>query len=292
MEEFIEKLRAVLQDRFPTKQILVNNTTKVNDVTRAGIIIRDDNCMLSPILYCDGYYGNYVEGRTLSDIADEIVRLYNELPDDRPCVTEELLDFEYVRDKVRIKLVNKEKNADFLKGKPNRDFLDLAVVYYVDVSCDEDDQLIYAFTIDNRLLSRWEMTESELYEVAYDNTLRKSQFVIKDIIDYVGHMFPCGSLGEDERGFMYVASNKKLNYGAVYLLFEDNLKSFADELKSDLIILPSSVHEVLILRNREDRENLKEMVSVVNRDNVSLTEYLSDSVYIYDREKRELSFLS
>ena len=75
------------------------------------------------------------------------------------------------------KLVNKEKNADFLKGKPNRDFLDLAVVYYVDVSCDEDDQLIYAFTIDNRLLSRWEMTESELYEVAYDNTLHKSQFV-------------------------------------------------------------------------------------------------------------------
>ena len=46
---------------------------------------------------------------------------------------------------------------------------------------------------------------------------------------------------------MYVLSNHTKLNGSACILYQDLLKNFAEHLRSDLYILPSSIHEVLII---------------------------------------------
>ena len=77
--------------------------------------------------------------------------------------------------------------------------------------------------------------------------------------------------------------------GAASMLFENELHELAENLGSDLYILPSSVHEVLaVSAASESPEELAEMVVQVNKEEVSLDERLSNQVYHYDRELRRV----
>ena len=74
------------------------------------------------------------------------------------------------------------------------------------------------------------------------------------------------------------------------MLYRNVLKEFANNIKKDLYILHSSVHEVIVIPKEEDMdsETLTKMVREVNQEEVSKTEVLSDSVYIYDKENDEI----
>ena len=92
---------------------------------------------------------------------------------------------------------------------------------------------------------------------------------------------------------MYVLSNRTRVQGASCILYPNILKDFAAAVKSDFYILPSSVHEVILLpvQGDEDEEGLKRMVCEVNETQVEREEVLSDSVYYYSREREKLSIL-
>ena len=71
------------------------------------------------------------------------------------------------------------------------------------------------------------------------------------------------------------------------LIYENVLKDFADRLKEGFFIIPSSVHEVIMIPESwiEDPAELGFMVREVNEKAVPSDEILSDSVYHYDMEK-------
>ena len=85
---------------------------------------------------------------------------------------------------------------------------------------------------------------------------------------------------------MYVLTNSiKLN-GAYYIMFEEYLKVFADSIDSDLFILPSSIHEILLVPMDcgVSKEELEKMVCSINNSELSPSEVLSDNVYEFYRE--------
>ena len=89
---------------------------------------------------------------------------------------------------------------------------------------------------------------------------------------------------------MWVISNKEGINGAVSMLYENELHELAENLGSDLYILPSSVHEVLaVSSDLGDPEELAQMVVEVNMQEVSLDERLSNQVYHYDKDLRKLT---
>lgn len=82
---------------------------------------------------------------------------------------------------------------------------------------------------------------------------------------------------------IYVVSNQNLIYGASVIFYDDVLKALAKEKGEDLILLPSSIHEWLVMKEG-DVDSLKDLQSVVrdaNRFVVSEAEVLSDGVYRY-----------
>ena len=66
---------------------------------------------------------------------------------------------------------------------------------------------------------------------------------------------------------------------------EKNLKEFADRTGADFYILPSSIHETLLIPVADNMEldYLTSMVREVNATQVTPEEQLSDNVYIYRR---------
>ena len=68
------------------------------------------------------------------------------------------------------------------------------------------------------------------------------------------------------------------------MLYTDILKEISVRLNTEnLYMLPSSVHEWMILPECDDVAYLKEMVTEANRTAVAEIDLLSDHVYRYDR---------
>lgn len=89
---------------------------------------------------------------------------------------------------------------------------------------------------------------------------------------------------------MWVISNDRGINGAISMLYEDKLHNLAEELETDLYIMPSSVHEVIaVSASMGDPNELASMVAEINMDQVSLDERLSNQVYHYDKDLRKLT---
>ena len=89
---------------------------------------------------------------------------------------------------------------------------------------------------------------------------------------------------------MYVMTNRRKINGAAEILFPENLDKLASILHSDIYIIPSSTHEVIaISSNGHSADELQEMVNDINMNQVDLEDRLSNEVYHYDRNKRELT---
>jgi hypothetical protein len=97
-------------------------------------------------------------------------------------------------------------------------------------------------------------------------------------------------IGKDTYMPMYILSNQEQMYGASALLYSKRIKNLADRLQCDLIILPSSVHEFLLLPDDGENEYTfyRKMVEDVNTTQVEPEEILSYSLYRYLREKEEV----
>ena len=89
---------------------------------------------------------------------------------------------------------------------------------------------------------------------------------------------------------MYVLSNKSKLNGSGCILYQNLLRSLGKKLESDFYILPSSVHEVLLIPadDQDSYEELTAMVQEVNATQLANEEILSDHVYYYSREAEKL----
>ena len=103
-------------------------------------------------------------------------------------------------------------------------------------------------------------------------------------------MFPGYGRSELLHGLMYVLTNMQRNYGAAVLLYPGLLEMIGEEWKENFYILPSSIHEVLLVPESKNPglSELKEAVFSINRTEVTKEEFLSDTVYYYNCRKKEL----
>ena len=186
---------------------------------------------------------------------------------------------------IAYKVINYSKNEKLLKKIPHKKVLDLAVVYYCLLSQSEGETataLIY-----NSHLEGWHVTEQQVHEIAVSNTPGLLQSQIYPLSSLIGLVLEDLKMEKEllMATEMYVLTNNTRLNGAACIFYEDVLKKFADTLQTDLYILPSSIHEVILLPKlaRYDAMNLEDMVREVNTDGVSREEVLSDNVYIYCR---------
>lgn len=285
--------------------VRINDVTKNNGVVLSGITMLQDDNNISPTIYLNKYYEAYENGDiTLRCIVDEVLDTYERNKVNQSVDMRFFMNYERIKDRIIFKLIHAERNKELLKDIPHIRYLDFAIVF----QCLISDEMFGNATImiHNAHLKIWEITENELYEKAIKNTPVLQRYDIKTMKDVLCEMMLLEEMEgkeilnkneyiEDLQDAtpMYVLSNRTRVQGASCILYPNILKDFASAVKSDFYILPSSVHEVILLpaQGDEDKEGLKRMVCEVNETQVEREEVLSDSVYYYSQEKGELSIL-
>lgn len=257
---------------------------KNNGIQKEAIVFSDKKDNLQPVIYLDSVYSQYCTGAELSACVGFTVGVCRSVMDLN--IDMEYKNWENVRGKIDVTVINKDWNADAMSGIPHREFLDL--VLYCRVIIDRNGNGVASTIVRSHMLKEWGISEEELWEAAFSN-LKTEEFDIKDVNEVLGFIFREGGLSGmlDKNEFepvLYVLTNKYQNRGAVGMLRTDLLEKFAEQGGCNLYILPSSIHEVLLLKDDEmPVDELRKMVRSVNRGVVDEMDRLSDEVYYYRR---------
>ena len=199
----------------------------------------------------------------------------------------EFEDYRKARTKVYYKLVNYDMNKRKLQYMPHIKYLDLAVVFYYRL---EGGKLNGAsIIIHDCNLHAWGIEKEQLVKDALLNTSRKLPYTIQGMEALIAEL--SGSqpriTGEE---LMYILTNEEKYYGAAVILYPHVLNHIAKVLKKNFYILPSSVHECILVpdQGQYSRIELKRMVKEVNDSQVEDEEILSYEIYYYDCKKEAL----
>ena len=269
---------------------------KNNGKERTGILIEMPGINISPTIYLEEYYESYVAGRKIEQIVDDIKQLYEEIKQEKPWDCESFRDYEGVRNRIVFKVINTAKNRKFLRTVPHLAFLDLSIVFYVLVDVSEEGTA--AMVVNSSHADSWKVQAETLWEDAVKNVknLLPAECVtmnhaLKSLLGDVEYE-EGDLLLEKKKDYdqMYVLSNKFRNYGAACIAYPNVLEMIGQILKKDYYILPSSVHEVIIVPYSEIYvcSKLDEMVREINSTQVEEEDVLSNHVYLYDRVSGKL----
>lgn len=286
-DEFKEKVAKEMKQRLGEGEVILQNIMKNNDTRLTGLSILSPNTNLSPTIYLEKYYQD-MQSKTFAQVVDEIWKVYS---DNRPTKDVNVALFkrwDLAKARIVMKLVNYEYNRELLKTVPYDRFLDLAVIYYYVL--DISDKGAATILIHNSHLDMWGVDKADLKRMAYINYEKFYEINTRNIEDVVLELIgttreELGIESDDLPSSIYIVTNQlKLN-GATAMLFPESLQHISDWLESDLYILPSSIHEILVCpKQGNDMKELKEMVKEINTTCVNKTEQLSDSVYYYSRK--------
>ena len=294
-QNFKQHILAELQTELGSDvKVTIQDIIKNNDTHLDGLTFLSPKQNLSPTIYLNYYFRQYEKGRSLSDIKQDILSVYREnCPSGRIDISF-FTDYDKIKSRIIFKLINYERNKELLQKVPHYRFLDLAIVFSCLVESTPTGNA--TILIHEHHLDFWNITRDDLYALAFRNTPKLLQYDLRNMTDLVKELF-CDeesfSLKDDPSDIcpMYVLSNQHKLNGAVCILYQNLLRDFANRLGCDLYILPSSIHEVLIIPayNKTDHQELSDMVRDVNSSQLSREEVLSDHVYYYSRETCQIT---
>lgn len=295
--EILKKIIKILNENY---EVELHKIMKNNDIELVAITIREKQSLGAvPTIYLEDFYEMYCAGMCVEDITNNIIAIYERQKGKVRISIDDFKDFEKIKGKIMLKLVNYERNQTGLETMPHKKILDLAIVFYV--LWDDGGEQRMTSTIKNSHMELWGVGIKEVYDVAYENTISKLSVNIRNMRDIVYDIYKDMKktskmtstienelLEEIERYEypMYVISNQKKILGASVILYEQVLKYFYEKFQCKYYVIPSSIHEVIILPKTDmSVEEMKKMVTEINENEVDYLEVLSDNVYRYDGEK-------
>ncbi|MCI6731295.1 MAG: DUF5688 family protein [Lachnospiraceae bacterium] len=312
----------------PDVPIQIHSVLKNNNVHLDALTILPKGESISPSIYLNDYYSRYQNGASLNSIIREITEVYETSRNQFRINTDDIMNFNCARNLVAYKLINYDANSELLKTIPHIRYLDLAIIFYL--LLERNGYAGATAIITNEHMEMWQTDTDTLYALAVYNTPRMldisfttlesmmREMIMEDLRYHASFYKELekisdeGMLTEETislmaddimdqytadsgQSDMFVLTNTSRSNGAAVILYENALVQAADRIGSSFYILPSSIHEMILLPAKEDDpftvENLEEMVREINLHDVAATEKLSDTIYFYDAESRTVSML-
>lgn len=309
-ESFKKRVLKEFLDYMPTEyadcELELKKIPKVN-VCLTGVIIKPkghERSFCGPTFYMERLYDQYLEcgsfEQVMSNQAIYLEESLKYLPDD-------IMDISIasLKDKIVFQVVNTKENKEMIDLCPHRDILDLSIVYRAITNIDNTG--VSGFLITHDIAEAEDLTEKLLYSLAIKNTKDLFPFKKERIEETMGRMMKkWGAKDEDvnrsfrdidnvpEKARVYVISNEYEFFGASALLYSDVIGEVVDRIGTDCYILPSSVHDLVVLSTEVffETDKLLQLVKQTNTEHVRLTDRLSDNVYVYHIEDGSITILS
>ena len=201
-----------------------------------------------------------------------------------------LMNYEIMKEKLSVEVISAEVNEELLAKVPHDRIEDLAVVYRFIMESNEDGRA--SILVNNDLIERMGVTHEQLRADALENSPEIRPAVIQGMNEVMKEMmgpeaYEMFGIPDDTEEMMFIATVPDKNSGAGVLAYQDFMDQAAEKIGGDFFILPSSIHEILLVPDdgQKGADELKAMVMDVNATQVSPEERLSDNVYHYDSKE-------
>ncbi len=300
-KEFQKEILRIIRDVMEINyEVNLHKVMKNNDMEMVAITIHERNVEGAvPTIYLEDFYEMYCAGVSIENIANNIIAVYHKQNGKVRISVDDFKHFDKIKDKIMLKLVNYERNLQGLETTPHKRILDLAVVFYV--LWDEVGEQRMTSTVKESHLKLWNVDVDEMYRIAYENTICKLSVNIRNMKDVIYDIYTEMKMDnritpsmekelltelEESVYPMYVVTNQKKILGASVILYDQALKYFYEKFNGEFYILPSSIHEVIVIPEiNMSVEEMKRLVTETNENEVNYLEILSDNVYRYDGDK-------
>ena len=299
-EDVARRIKDYLPPEYQSADYKIREQNKTNGVLQVGIQVDIPGRHTAPIIYMEPFYDEAREGREIGKIMDTIAETIQQAMDD-PVLDDDfhLEDFEMVKEYLAVMAVNTAENRKVLENVPHKDIADLSVLCYVDLPTEVTGHTA-TVKVNNEILEQWGVSREEVFQNAANNTKSANQPTLQSMEDVMEEILAGSETPEnlllrnkescEMQGMMFILSNAKRNFGAAMMFEPEVMDKISQAFPEGFYILPSSLHEVLIVpdRGKISPKELGEMVRTVNETEVERTEQLSDRVYAYDKEKQQI----
>lgn len=294
-EVFTKEIEKEIRKRTGLKISICENRNN-NNVKLVGIVIGEERRNIAPVIYLETYYESYKEGMEIESVIDDILDFYETIKIDREFKPDSIFDYDSIKSRIFFCIINTQKNAELLKEIPHREIKDLSIVYKILLEKSEVGDAVIRIT--NKFLENWKVNEEELWTVSEENTKRifPAEFftMTSALTELMGkerkvteNLLTGNKTGTRDR--MYVLSNKMRSEGAACLAYPGILEKIAGILHRNYYILPSSIHELIVMPDWGELEvkEINKMIKDINKHEVDPDDVLSDHCYKYlIREKK------
>lgn len=280
-QQILEALSKKLGDGY---RLQIQEVYKTN-VKLDGLTIRRHGSNISPTVYLDPFYEELRKGEKLDNIINEISCLYFGVSSDMLGFdVSPIYDFNYVKERVFVQLINRRYNEELLRDVPYMPFLDdLAVI----VRCLVESTEVWtsSFLVHDNHLKMWEIGSEDLLSIAVQNTRKMFGVDLMRMTNVIMELDPNFDSSDGAKVPLWVLTNKKRFLGASTILFGDILRDFAN-IYGNFYVIFSSIHEVLLLPTPDssDIDSITSINQTVNAFQVQEDEILGTKAYFYSKK--------
>ena len=289
-EEFTQVVIEGLQQLAGNEwQIRMTKSLKNNGLKRSGITAVREEGNVFPVIYLEQFYNEYkFEDCTINEVVEKVYALLGQHSGKslEQFNVDDFQNWDKTKTHIFAKLINAQMNKELLEDVPHRILMDLAEVFYVKVYGNQMEGF-GTILIRNEHKAFWKVDEATLHEAALVN-MAADQTEFTSMENLLSHS---SEELEFEGGGMYILTNSSKLFGASELLKKDILHNIAEKLQDNLIILPSSTHELIILSEKDapSEEKAADMVKEINATCLAPNEVLSNHVYRFERSTQAVS---
>ena len=286
-------IKEFLPPEYQDADVIVEPVLKNNDRVLTGLTIFKEGSNMAPTVYLEPYWEEIKRGRLLSSVLEEIAQIQLGENNRGTFDLSMLKDYEKVKPKLFIRMCDPEKNTEYLKDKPYTACGELAASYRIQVL--EEKEMNGSAAITNEVLRSWGITKEQLHQDAVQAERERKPaclYRMDDILfsEQAENLLEEGAPLQAGELPIFVLTNRDKSEGAGVMVQDGVLKKVGELLGADYYVLPSSIHEVLVLpdNGEMDVKELESMVREVNATQVAPHELLSDKVQYYDRDSKTL----
>lgn len=297
LKNFAALIAVGAQEQLGDQYEISNTVTMKNNSTEyTGIMFQKKSENLAPTIYIEDLYESYkIQEVTIQDAIKEVINRYEKSIKGLQRIRGLNVDYASCQDRIVYRLVSRERNSFILKDMPYIPFLDMAITFHLVVSIN--DSCMQSLKITRELQQRWGISVEQLLKLAKKNTQELLPARVCELSQLVEcYMNPKEwkleleeDLTNEEKMDMIVVSNELGINGASVVLYDGVIEEIANKYESDLYLLPSSIHEMIVVPVGEDdlQKTFSSMVDNINQRYVAEDEILSDRVYTYRREEKK-----
>ena len=286
-DEFRMRLEKDINLAYPGIRTRQQEVEKMQAEPYQALAIFPEEGQIGININLDSLYTYYSNGRSYSEIFESAKAQAQDFFDTPPLFDVEfLMDYEDMKTMLTVDMVNTQRNAEMLKDVPHKEYEDISMVYRIQVM--EREEGVGSILVTNKLLERCGIDPEQLHNDALENAHVIRPARMQTLFQALG------SLGDEIDGMpseaapqMYVVSTEDMVKGAAAIFYPGMMDACTRSIRQDYFIIPSSVHEVLLVPDNTGvtAAELQDMVRSVNSIEVAREEQLSDHVYHYDSKE-------